>query len=185
MLAQLKHRRTLSYGANLLVVIVVFAHRTIVREIASFLIVEDSLHPAANIVALGGQTPFREMGAALLYRTGWAPKVMIVPGAGREETKVLKELGIKMPEPWALSREVLIQQGVRASAIVISKDEAEGTREELKAAYQALQSKDSPVILVTSKYHTRRTRLTSIRHRRALASPRSDWRPVRSIALVA
>ena len=35
-----------------------------------------------------------------------------------------------------------------------------GTLEELQAVYGALGAKDAPVILVTSKYHTRRTGLT-------------------------
>ena len=45
-----------------------FGHVPVLREIASFLIVEDSLEPAAAIVPLGGQTPFREMEATKLYR---------------------------------------------------------------------------------------------------------------------
>ena len=58
------------------------------------------------------------------------------------------------------SREVLIRQGVPASAIVVLAIKAGGTLEELQAVYSAMTSKDAPVILVTSKYHTRRTRLT-------------------------
>jgi hypothetical protein len=38
------------------------------KGFAAFLIVEDALQPAAAIVALAGQTPFREMEAAKLYR---------------------------------------------------------------------------------------------------------------------
>ena len=45
-----------------------FGRVPVLREIASFLIVEDSLQSAAAIVALGGQTPFREIEAAKLYR---------------------------------------------------------------------------------------------------------------------
>ena len=158
----LQRSRALRSGAVLLAaaVLVGFAHVPILREIASFLMVEDSLRPAAAIVPLGGQTPFREMEAAKLYHAGWAPLIVIVPGARREESKALQNLGIAVGEQWELSREVLIQQGVPGSAIRVSKDEAEGTLEELQAVYRALGSKNSPVILVTSKFHTRRTRLT-------------------------
>ena len=72
---------------------------------------------------------------------------------------MLHQLGVKKVQEWELARAVLIQQGVPASAILIPKDEGVGTLEELQAAYGALRSKDAPVILVTSKYHTRRTRL--------------------------
>ena len=98
------------------------------------------------------------------------------------EYEALKALEIDKLEEWELSREVLEQQGVPASAIVIPKDEGVGTLEELQAAWDTLQHgawsmehgaaaranannainaiNALPVILVTSKYHTRRTRLT-------------------------
>jgi hypothetical protein len=53
-----------------------------------------------------------------------------------------------------------MRMGVSASAIVTSTMETGGTLEELQAVYSAMSSKDAPVTLVTSKYHTRRTRLT-------------------------
>ena len=51
-------RRKLGCGGMLLasIALVGFAHVPIPREIASFLIIEDSLAPAAAIVALGGET---------------------------------------------------------------------------------------------------------------------------------
>jgi uncharacterized SAM-binding protein YcdF (DUF218 family) len=137
-----------------------FAYVPILRGIASFLIVEDSLQPAAAIIPLGGQAPFREMEAAKLYHAGWAAVVMVVREAPSDESEALNELGIKKTQAWEISREVLIQQGIPASAIRIPKDESVGTLEELQATYEALEVKDAPVILVTSKFHTRRTRLT-------------------------
>jgi len=162
MKTEFNRSRKLWYGGALLVSIALvgFAHVPILREMASFLIIEDSLEPAAAIVALGGDPPFREMEAARLYRAGWAPRVVIVRAARREELKALQNMGIEVGETWELSREVLIRQGVPASAIVVPEEEAGGTLEELQAVYRAIGSKDAPVILVTSKYHTRRTRLT-------------------------
>ena len=82
-----RSRKLLWLGAVLLAAIVLagFAHVPILREVASFLITEDSLEPAAAIVVFGGHLPFREMEAARLYRAGWAPEVVIVRGARREE----------------------------------------------------------------------------------------------------
>ena len=142
------------------VALVAFAHAAILREIGAFLIFEDSLRPAAAIIALGGGPPFREMEAARLYGDGWASRVVVVRGARREESKAFQDLGIAVSEVWELSREVLLRQGVPPSAILVPNEEAESTLEELQAAYRALGSNDAPVILVTSKYHTRRTRLT-------------------------
>ena len=130
------------------------------REVASFLIVEDSLKPAAAIVALGGQAPFRQIEAARLYHAGWAPLVFVVQEGPSDEAEALRELGIQVVPEWELSRQVLLRRGVPASAIIVPKEKSSGTLEELQAAYAALEQKDAPVILVTSKYHTRRTQLT-------------------------
>ena len=65
MLTKFQTNRVLQCAAVLLTALVVagFSGAPILRGLASFLIVEDSLRPAAAIVALGGQTPFREMEA--------------------------------------------------------------------------------------------------------------------------
>jgi len=72
MLTKLRNSRRLQFVAVLLagMLLVGFAHVPILREMASFLIIEDSLEPAAAIVALGGVPPFREIEAARLYRAG-------------------------------------------------------------------------------------------------------------------
>jgi uncharacterized SAM-binding protein YcdF (DUF218 family) len=154
------HRRNLIAVLLAALVVAGVGYTPLLRGVANFLVVEDSLRPAAAIVALGGQTPFREMEAARLYRSGFGPNVFIVREAPNAESDALKQLGIKKPQTWELSRAVLIQQGVPPEAIVIPKDEAIGTLEELQAVYAALEHKNAAVILVTSKYHTRRTRLT-------------------------
>ena len=155
-------RRVLWGGGVLLaaMLLVVFAHVPILRALGSFLIIEDPLRPAAAIVALGGDPPFREMEAAKLYRAGWAPKVIVIPGALREEQQTLSKLGIRVAEGWEISREVLLKRGVPSSAIIVPKGRAEGTLEELKLAFNTIGPVTQPVILVSSKYHTRRVRLT-------------------------
>ena len=157
-----RQRGVLWLGGVLLaaIVLVGFAPASLFRGVASFLIVEDPLEPAAAIVVFGGQLPFREMEAARLYRAGWAPQVVIVRGSRREESKALQDLQIEVREAWELSRAVLIRQGVPPSAIVVPEEEAEGTLEESQVAVRALKPENRPVILVTSKYHTRRARLT-------------------------
>ena len=62
-------RRVLWGGGVLLaaMLLVVFAYVPILRALGSFLIIEDRLQPAAAIVVLGGQSPFREMEAARIF----------------------------------------------------------------------------------------------------------------------
>jgi uncharacterized SAM-binding protein YcdF (DUF218 family) len=149
-------------GAALLaaIALVGFAPASLFRGVASFLIVEDRLEPAAAIVALGGQAPFRQIEAARLYHAGWAPLVFVVQEGPSDEASALRELGIEVLPEWELSRQVLLRRGVPASAIVVPREKSIGTLEELQAVYGALRSKDAPVILVTSKFHTRRASLT-------------------------
>jgi hypothetical protein len=65
-----RKRRALTVSAILVSAALVtgFGYVPFMRGFASFLIVEDALQPAAAIVALAGHTPFREIGAAKLYR---------------------------------------------------------------------------------------------------------------------
>jgi uncharacterized SAM-binding protein YcdF (DUF218 family) len=154
--------RALRYCAGLAgaAALVSLFHVPLLRIIGSFLVVEDPLRPAAVIVVLGGQSPFREMEAARLFFEAWAPKVMLVPGPIREEQEALSELGFKITEGWEISRQVLLKRGVPAAAIIVPDGRADGTLEELKLIFNATAGEKKPVILVSSKYHTRRVRLT-------------------------
>src|ERR1044071_2060455 len=115
-----------------------FGRVPVLREIAAFLVTEDPLEPAAAIVALAGQTPFREMEAAKLYRDGWAPRVVIVRAEPSEETKELERLGISVGDGWQVSREVLLRLGVPESAIMTPHLEGGGTLEELESVLKAV-----------------------------------------------
>jgi len=157
-----KRNEFIWWGGGLLAgaALLVFGYAPLLRGIAAFLVVEDSLEPASAIVVLGGQAPFREMEAARLYRAGWAHRVVMIRPSRLQEQQALQKLGVAVQEGWELSREVLIRLGVPPSAIFVPREEAEGTLEELQIATQTLQPNGTAVILVTSKYHGRRVRLT-------------------------
>jgi uncharacterized SAM-binding protein YcdF (DUF218 family) len=150
----------LTWISAVAIALIVVFHAPLLRSVAAILIVEDALEPAAAIVVLGGQVPFRPMEAAALYRAGWAPRIVVVRGARLEEYHALRGLGILVPESWEIEREVLLRQGVPASAILVPDGEAQGTLEELAIVARAVEFADKPVILVTSKIHTRRVRTT-------------------------
>ncbi|MFQ5812670.1 MAG: YdcF family protein [Anaerolineae bacterium] len=150
------------WGVGLLagVTAVVLTYAPLLRGLATFLVVEDPLRSAAAIVVLGGHLPFREMEAARLYRAGWASQVVLVRGAQREEHRALRALGISPARGWELRRKVLLRLGVPSSAILVPEERAEATLEELRVVARTLRHNGAPVILVTSKYHARRVRLT-------------------------
>ena len=155
-------RRAVWWGMGLLCVIALIAlgYAPFLRGIAAFLVTEDHLEPAAAIIVLGGHLPFREMEAADLYRSGWAPRLVLVRGPWQEEQQALRTLGFHVTEGWEQSYTILLKLGVPPSAIVVPEGQAEGTLEELQIAARALELDGARVILVTSKVHTRRVRLT-------------------------
>ena len=148
-------------GLTVIVLLVAFGHSAFLRGIATVLVTEDRLEPAAAIVVLAGHLPFREMEAARLYHAGWAARLVFVRLAESDEERLLRSFGLSFPQGWELSREVLLKLGVPSSAILIPGVRVKGgTLEELNVVARALKSGRAPVILVTSKLHTRRARLT-------------------------
>ena len=72
-------------GLTVIVLLVAFGHSAFLRGIATVLVTEDRLEPAAAIVVLAGHVPLREMEAARLYHGGWAPRLVLVKVAEGEE----------------------------------------------------------------------------------------------------
>lgn len=136
-----------------------WAGPSLLRGVGGVLIRQDPLRPAAAIVVLGGGTPFREIQSAEIYAAGWAPYVMVVPSAIREDGHKLGELQIPVQQSWELSRNVLERVGVPSASIHIGSGGSTGTLTELRIAYRGIDPGRSPVILVTSPYHALRARL--------------------------
>jgi uncharacterized SAM-binding protein YcdF (DUF218 family) len=123
---------------------------SVLRDAGEFLVVNDTLEPASAIVVLDGGSPQRETEAAKLYRAGWAPRVVIVPGMPHADQIDDAE------SEWASRSDLLERLGVPADAITVSTGQAHHTRDELQEAATAVGYGAEPVILVTSKAHTRR-----------------------------
>ncbi len=127
-------------GILALALLIWWSYAALLNWIAGLLIVDDALRPASAIVVLGGGPSFRALEAAELYRAGWAPRI-IATGAVN----------------W--DRDVLLGAGVPSSAIVLTDGTPRDTLEELQTVSRLVSAHSGPVILVTSKVHTRRTRL--------------------------
>jgi uncharacterized SAM-binding protein YcdF (DUF218 family) len=125
--------------------------------IGRWLVAEDPLEKAQAIVVLSGRMPLRAIEAAKLFREGYAPKVWLTystePGA------TLKAMGISFVSEDAYSVQVLMHEGVPASAIRVLQPPIVNTADEIAAVSAALEEKGARVILVTSKVHTRRVRI--------------------------
>ena len=139
-------------GGGLLLVLVIFFGA------GRWLVVEDPLVKARAILVLSGAMPLRAMEAAKLYREGYAPEIWLTHSAEPGET--LEEMGIPFSGEDAYNKLVLIHEGVPPEVIHVLEPSIVNTADEIKVAAATLARVDgATVIIVTTKAHTRRTRL--------------------------
>jgi len=129
------------------------------RAVGTWLVVEDPLQHAEAVVVMGGHVPFRAMEAARTYQQGWTREVWLIQGMVSEEDRALEHLGIDRPPENAYSYQVAKRLGVPAEAIRVLAERPLNTAEEVRAVAKELQRvRGDRVILITSKYHSRRVR---------------------------
>ena len=122
-----------------------------------FLQREDPLQRADAIFVLAGTRAERALEAIDLYKEGWAPRLILSPGRMEPAEEVLRARGIRLPRETDALADALIRLGVPAEAIMPIQGYVDNTSEEanlLRAMVQAHRWRR--VIVVTSKYHTRR-----------------------------
>ena len=118
---------------------------------------EDPLQKADAIFVLGGTRVERSLEAYEVYREGWAPLIFLSPERAEPAETLIRARGIRYPSTPELQQAALVQLGVPASAIYAPAGWVDNTAQEgnlLKATAQARGWKR--LIVVTSKYHTRR-----------------------------
>ena len=131
-----------------------FFHAPLLTGIAEAWIVHDPLSQADAIVVLGGGLQTRPFEAARLFRDGYAPKILVAS----PERKPTDKLGITA-EDADVTKQILLEQGVPDSAIVIFGNEVSSTYEEALALREWVnQSGAKKIIIVTDPFHTRRVR---------------------------
>ncbi len=122
--------------------------QSILTAAARFLIVSDNLEKADVIVVLsGGRSDERVRQAADLYHQGYAPQVVL---SGGEQLQ-----GVAIPE---LLKAQALAHGIPASALLYEKASTSTFEQarDLRSIFE--QRQVSRAIIVTSSYHTRRTR---------------------------
>jgi uncharacterized SAM-binding protein YcdF (DUF218 family) len=150
-------RRRSVFAIGFAVALFVLAGLYAFYHAGSWLVREDALEKSQAILVLSGGLPDRALAAAEIYRDGYAKEVWLTqplqPGAAME--------GLHLPYAGEqeYSRMVLIEKGVRPGDIRILKPRILNTADELHIVAEALdQQRGAPVIVVTSKAHTRRVR---------------------------
>jgi len=127
--------------------------------VAEWLSVADSPQKADAILVLGGgfTRPFE---AADLYRKGHAGRVYVSVPMREDQFRLLDQAGIPFPREEVVVREVLLKKGVPASAIEYFGKDSVSTAAEAKAAQTLFAAGAPKLLIVTSPYHLRRTRMT-------------------------
>ena len=124
-----------------------------------FLAAEDPLERADVIVVLAGSRAERWLEAVDLYREGWAPRIVLSPGRVEEGEIELRRRGVRFPTDAELVRNAIAQLGVPVDAVMIIPGSLDNTAQEAAATRRmALDAGWRRVLVVTSKYHSRRTR---------------------------
>jgi len=118
---------------------------------------EDPLRHADAAFVLAGARLERVLEAADLYRDGYAPVLALSPGREEPAEIVARARGIRFPREADVLREALASAGIPRDAVLIGERSVDNTAEE-GALLRALTISRGwrTVIVVTSKYHTRR-----------------------------
>ena len=110
--------------------------------------------PVDDVMVLGGDLKVRPLVAASIFRSGMARRVLIPQVTASED--VIDRI---LPPNHEIVRQVLLRSGVPTDAIIVLPEVVDSTAQE--AARLAAYLNEHPsrrVAIVTSNYHTRRTK---------------------------
>ena len=137
-------------------------HQSILTALGEYLIFQQDPQGADVIVIAANweDTIIRTRGGVDLYTSGLAKKIFIPRMEGMRGSEEIKQLGMHVPENRELIISILEGFGVPADAIATSEKEVTNTWDEAQETKNFIeQKKYTSVLLVTSKYHSRRAYL--------------------------
>jgi uncharacterized SAM-binding protein YcdF (DUF218 family) len=153
-----RSRRATAFAALLILLLLAFP---VGPRLGPWLIAEDPLAKADVIYVLGGTRMERPLEGADLYKAGWAPRILLSRQLRDGGELELNARGITYPTEADLQRSILGTLGVPLDAIEILEEEQVSTSAEGRALVErAIERQWTRIIVVTSKMHTRRARLS-------------------------
>ena len=142
-------------------VFIALSHEYLLKEIGQFLVYAQSPQKADVIVILNGRDTERSLAAVDLYNAGYADLIVIANGSkqpGSEEFR--KRVGSNFGRKKFI-QEAIEAMGVPAQAFQMIGDGVTSTYDEAKVTKQFLiQNHYRSILLVTSKWHSKRAYLT-------------------------
>jgi uncharacterized SAM-binding protein YcdF (DUF218 family) len=126
-------------------------------EGGKYLLHEDPLRHADAIFVLGGSRFERPLEAVDLYKAGYARFILLSAGLQDAADDIVRARGVPLPRDIDVVINAVVQLGIRREDVAASTEPLDNTAAEadhLRAV--ALQRGWHTVIVVTSRYHTRR-----------------------------
>lgn len=150
-------RRRALVAVVALLLVAALAAVLLIPAAGRFLVVGDPPEPADAIVVLAGSYPDRILEGVELYKQGLAPRILICRDPDTTGFRRVTELGLDIPRPYDINRMVAERLGVPSSAVEVLGRAADSTYAEAEVVLgAALRRGYRSIIVVTSKYHTRR-----------------------------
>jgi uncharacterized SAM-binding protein YcdF (DUF218 family) len=119
---------------------------------------EDPLQKVDAIFVLSGTRLERPLEAVDLYQSGYAPLIVLSPGRPEAGEAILRQRGIRYLSEADIARNAMVQLGVPSSAVVATNGYVDNTAQEANLLREMVKAHGwRRVIIVTSKYHTRRS----------------------------
>ena len=138
-------------------------------SLGNFLIVEDTPQSVDAIIVLMGSGPDRMLGAVDIYKQGYSDKIIMVRNmvSGYD---LAAELGVVIPHAVDIAKDVAVQLGVPDECIEILPGDALSTGDEavIVREYLKKESQANSLMIVTSKYHSRRSKVLFVKAMKSL-----------------
>ena len=138
-------------------------------RLGKWLVAEDEIVKSDIIVVLMGSVPDRILEAADLYHDGYADKITMV-NSHMVGYDVLLNKGVKIPGNAQLSKSAANSLGVQDKDILVLDGNAKSTQDEAIIVKNYLKDNENidSMILVTSKYHSKRSKKIFVKALEAL-----------------
>ena len=129
-----------------------------------FLVAEDPPQPSDASFVLAGARVERWLEAVDLYHARVAPMVVLSPGRSEPAEDALRARGVRIPGDGEIARSAMLQLGVPADAVIVLPGSLDNTAHEAAALRSFVRGTGwRTVTVITSPYHTRRTRFAFAR----------------------
>ncbi|MGI6490885.1 MAG: YdcF family protein [Pelotomaculum sp.] len=154
---------------KVVILAVLLSARLSLPSLGTCLVAQDEPQQSDIIVLLMGSGPDRMLGAADLYKQGYADHIVMVRNMVRGYDLVVSQ-GVKIPHDTDIAKEVAVQLGVPEEKITVLPGDALSTQDEAIAVREYLKSErdiDS-LIIVTSKSHSGRSKKIFVKAMKSL-----------------